>query len=268
MKLEVCLSCMGEKDLSIIEKTGIQTDALVISQCDEEGFVQECTPKGVHRLLMTQQRGLSNSRNMSLDNAKGDILLLCDDDEKLFPFHVWTILSAYERLDADIICFRFANQPSRLAQREQRLNKWTCLRIASWQITMRKDAIKQANVRFDPRMGAGSGNGAGEEVQFLRDCLSAGLKAWYVPEDIGTVGNSYYDTGEAEGTWFNGFDEKFFYQRGVSTRHTLGLVPSIAYAAYYALAKRKMYAKEMNPVQAFAHTLKGIVANDIDRQEV
>ena len=144
-----------------------------------------------------------------------------------------TILSAYEELpEADIIAFRMKNQPSRLKQKKQRLNSLTALRIASWQITCRREAVQRKGIYFDTLMGAGSGNGAQEEVKFLRDCMKRGLKAWYVPEDIGEVGNAYYESGEQEGTWFTGFDEKFFYQRGTSTRYLLGLPLSVLYAFY------------------------------------
>ena len=265
-RLEVLISCMGQ-DISIAEKTGVRSDALIIDQCDENSR-EEIRNEYLTRMIRTTERGLSRSRNAAIRNAMGDIILFCDDDEHLDPGYRETILSAYEEIpDADLIAFRMKNQPSRLKQKKQRLNALTALRISSWQITCRTEAIRSKGIYFDTLMGAGSGNGAQEEVKFLRDCMKRGLKIWYVPEDIGEVANSYYETGDQEGTWFTGFDEKFFYQRGTSTRYMLGLPLSVLYAFYYTAGKRKMYGKYISPAKALQCTLSGILHNDLEKQK-
>ena len=212
-------------------------------------------------MIRTNTRGLSKSRNLAIQHAVGDACLLCDDDEQLDPSYEDSILKAYETLpDADIICFRISNQPSRLIQKTQRLTKWTAMRIASWQITFRRESILKSGIRFDEDMGAGTGNGAGEEVKFLRDCIKAGLKAYYVPKSIGRV-------AQTESTWFRGFDRDFFYKRGITNRYMLGLPVSILYAAYYTMVKRDLYKEYVTPWQSFKYTLDGIIANDISRKK-
>lgn len=272
MNLEVLISCMNQQDMKIAELTGIQTDALIINQCpqvessddassDRNTFDMQNTSRGNLRMLNTNTRGLSKSRNLAIQHASGDVCLLCDDDEKLDSDYRDTILDAYQNLpDADIICFRIANQPSRLKQETQRLTKWTAMRIASWQITFRRDSIINSGIRFDEDMGAGTGNGGGEEVKFLRDCIKAGLKAYYVPKSIGTV-------AQTDSTWFKGFDRDFFYKRGITNRYMLGLPVSILYAAYYTLVKRDLYKEYVTPWQSFKYTLDGIIANDIAKQK-
>lgn len=272
MNLEVLISCMHQQDFEIAERTGIRTDALMINQCppveysndaslDRNTFeVQNCS-RGNIRMLRTNTRGLSKSRNLAIQHAGGDVCLLCDDDEQLDPLYQKTILQAYEMLpDADIICFRISNQPSRLKQETQRLTKWTAMRIASWQITFRRESVLKSGIRFDEDMGAGTGNGGGEEVKFLRDCIKAGLKAYYVPKSIGTVAQS-------ESTWFKGYDRDFFYKRGITNRYMLGLPVSILYAAYYTMVKRDLYKEYVTPWQSFKYTLEGIIANDIGRKK-
>ena len=272
MNLEVLISCMNQHDMKMAEMTGIQTDTLIINQCPQAEILNEIKSdqktSGVlnrtHvniRMLNTSTRGLSKSRNLAIRHAIGDICLLCDDDEQLDSSYEDTILKAYEVLsDADIICFRISNQPSRLKQETQRLTKWTAMRIASWQITFRREAILKSGIRFDEDMGAGTGNGGGEEVKFLRDCIKAGLKAYYVPKSIGTV-------AQTESTWFRGFDQDFFYKRGITNRYMLGLPVSILYAAYYTLLKRDLYKEYVTPWQSFKYTLDGIMANDISKQK-
>lgn len=272
MNLEVVISCMNQQDMRIAEQTGIQTDALIINQCPQAEYsddassdrntisVQNSSHVNI-RMLNTNTRGLSNSRNLAIQHASGDVCLLCDDDEQLDSSYEDAILKAYEALpDADIICFRISNQPSRLKQETQRLTKWTAMRIASWQITFRRESILKSGIRFDEDMGAGTGNGGGEEVKFLRDCIKAGLKAYYVPKSIGTV-------AQTESTWFKGFDRDFFYKRGITNRYMLGLPLSILYAAYYTFVKKDLYKDYVTPWQSFKYTLDGIIANDIAKQK-
>lgn len=272
MNLEVLISCMNQQDEKIAEQTGIQTDTLIINQCPQPEILNEMKSDqkmtGVRnqthvniRMLDTNTRGLSKSRNLAIRHAVGDVCLLCDDDEQLDSSYEDTILKAYEALpDADIICFRISNQPSRLKQETQRLTKWTAMRIASWQITFRRESILKSGIRFDEDMGAGTGNGGGEEVKFLRDCIKAGLKAYYVPKSIGTV-------AQTDSTWFRGFDRDFFYKRGITNRYMLGLPVSILYAAYYTLVKRDLYKEYVTTWQSFKYTLDGIISNDIAKQK-
>ena len=272
MNLEVLISCMNQQDMKIAEQTGIQSDALIINQCpqleysddassDRNTFDVQNSSRGNIRMLSTNTRGLSKSRNLAIRHAVGDVCLICDDDEQLDSSYEKIILNAYEALpEADIICFRIANQPSRLKQKEQRLTKWTAMRIASWQITFRRESIINSGIRFDENMGAGTGNGGGEEVKFLRDCIGAGLKAYYVPNSIGTV-------AQTESTWFKGFDRDFFYKRGVTNRYMLGLPIAILYAIYYSYVKRNLYKPYVTTWQSFKYTLDGILANDISKQK-
>ena len=289
MNVEVLISCMYQKDMAIAERTGIQTAALIVNQCPDEkkkktdekkkaqerpehgplddpsgcraDFKIQSSADGKLRMLTITARGLSKSRNLAIQHAIGGVCLLCDDDEQLDPSYENTILQAYERMpEADVICFRIQNQPSRLKQKTQRLTKWTALRIASWQISFRRASIINRGILFDEDMGAGTGNGGGEEVKFLRDCLQAGLKAYYVPESIGTV-------AQTESTWFKGFDRDFFYKRGITNRYMLGLPVSLAYAMYYTVVKYPLYKDDVTAWQSFCYTVEGIVANDIEKQK-
>ena len=270
MNLEVLISCMNQQDMKIAGQTGIRTCALIINQCPQAEYSDDASSNtcyaqnsscGNIRMLNTNTRGLSKSRNLAIQHAVGDVCLLCDDDEQLDSSYEDTILNAYAELPgADIICFRISNQTSRLMQKTQRLTKWTAMRIASWQITFRRESILKRGIQFDENMGAGTGNGGGEEVKFLRDCIKAGLKAYYVPKSIGIV-------AQTESTWFRGFDRDFFYKRGITNRYMLGLPVSILYAAYYTMVKRDLYKEYVTPWQSFKYTLDGIIANDIAKQK-
>lgn len=270
--LEILLSCMNEADFSIVYRTKIHTNILIVNQINLKNglFDQLQIERKVCgnfrreyniRKIDTPTHGLSVSRNIALRHAEGSICLLCDDDEILDDNYETTILNAYKKYkDADIICFRMSNQPSRLKQVPQRLNQWTVLRIASWQISFRRDSILRAGILFDELLGAGTGNGAGEEVKFLRDCVKSGLHLYYVPDNIGKV-------KQEKSTWFKGYDKDFFYKRGITNRYIFGPFVATLYAGYYSIVKWRLYKRNMTMWQAFYYTMQGIIANDIVKEK-
>lgn len=262
LKLEVMISCMNQVDCSLVERSGITSDVIMINQCDEKGSYTEYRPHQVIRKIDVVDRGLSKSRNLALDHVKGDIGLLCDDDESFIPDYESMIITAFQELpDADVIAFKIANQKSRLKNHIQRLNFFTCLRIASWQIAFKTQPIRAKKIYFDEFMGAGTGNGGGEENKFLHDCLKAGLKLYYVPCEIAVVAQN-------QSTWFYGFNREFFYQRGAATRYMLGAPLAFFYAIYYVVMKQQIYRNTISPAEAFISTMHGILKNDIRQQKL
>ncbi len=261
MKLEILLSCMNQADGHLIEQSNIAGDAVVINQCDQNGYFEKKTKDGVARFFSTSDRGLTKSRNMAIAKSNADICLLCDDDEVFVDSYAQKIINSYEKLPfADIIIFKMTNRTPSFEDKVMRLKFPKTMKVSSWQISFRRENIQKAGVQFDTLLGAGSGNGAEEELKFLRDCEKAGLKIYYVPEAIASV-------GQTESTWFNGFDSTFFENRGATTRYILGLWLSLLYAFYYVFTKRNMYKKDISTASALSHILRGIHHNKITKQK-
>lgn len=260
MKLEVLLSCMHQQDAELVRESRLTGDVLVVNQCDQEASWEEALPGGRVRMLSTTQRGLTKSRNMAIRNSQADVCLLCDDDEFFEPGYDDAILSTYQQLpQADVIIFKMKNRPASFDDRIQRLWFPKTMKVSSWQISFRREALKKAHVFFDEHLGAGTGNGGEEELKFLLDCQRAGLKIYYVPQIIASV-------AQTESTWFHGFDEPFFENRGATTRYILGYALAVAYGIYYVLRKRSMYRQDITPWRALKATLRGIRRNKIGKQ--
>ena len=266
--VELLVSCMGLKDLRILELANVQSDVLIVDQCGENGLTEHNFRGHAVRHMRCDERGLSRSRNRAIENAQGTFGLICDDDETLVDGYPAVITRAYRDLpDADIICFRLENRPRNLKPKVQRINPLSALSIASCQISMRMSSVQRAGVRFDTLMGAGSGNGAGEETKFVRDCLRAGLTIYYVPENIGLVAAYQLDSDKAdESTWFTGINDMYFYQRGATTRYMLGAPLATAYALYYVPTHRAFIEQSMSRVEAFRHIMRGVRDNPIGKQ--
>lgn len=253
------MSCMHQTDGSLVFESGLTGDVVVINQCDAEEYAEYSTKTGTARMYSTRQRGLTKSRNLAIAKSAADICMLCDDDEKFVPDYEYKILQAYQQLpQADVIIFKMCNRRTYFDDKIRRLRFPQTMRVSSWQISFRRQRIISAGVRFDELLGAGTGNGGEEELKFLTDCERAGLKIYYMPTEIASV-------AQAESTWFDGFTEAFFENRGATTRYILGYGAAALYAVYYVVRKREMYQQTISPSDALRATFRGIHRNKISR---
>ncbi len=260
MKLEILLSCVGQTDNSIVCDANIYTDVVVINQCDKEDYNEYPTGHGVARVFSMRERGLTRSRNAAIERARGDICLLCDDDEKFVADYEKKVTDAYKMIpEADVIIMKMCNRTPSFPDKVMRLRFPKTLKVSSWQISFRRESIIRSGVRFDELLGAGSGNGAEEELDFLMRCERAGLKIWYVPFEIASV-------AQEKSTWFCGFTEQFFYDRGATTRYILGLPTAAVYALYYVIKKKPLYSGNLSAKAAFHAIFRGICDDKIGKQ--
>ena len=258
--IEILMSCMHQQDGRLIHASRITGSATVINQCDREDYAEYPTASGLARMYSTRQRGLTKSRNMAIERSRADICMLCDDDEVFLPDYEQKIQSAYDSLpQADVIIFKMADRPPSFPDQVMPLRFPNTMKVSSWQISFRRESLLKSGVRFDELLGAGTGNGAEEELKFLLDCQRAGLKIWYVPSEIATV-------AQAESTWFEGFTERFFENRGATTRYILGWPTAAAYAIYYVIFKHPLYRGQISALSALKATFRGIRENKIGKQ--
>ena len=261
MKLEVLMSCMHQEDDSLVRASRLTGDVVVINQCDQDGYMEYPTQNGMAKMFSVRGRGLTRSRNLAIEKSTADVCLLCDDDEEFVPNYRRGILEAYQSLpQADVLIFKMVNRPKAFPDRVMRLRFPKTLKVCSWQISFRREPLLAAGVRFDELLGAGTGNGGEEELKFLTDCEKAGLKIYYVPAEIASV-------AQDKSTWFHGFTETFFENRGATTRYILGPSLASAYALYYIIRKRKMYQATISPFKALRAIFRGIRENRIEHRK-
>lgn len=256
MTLEVLMSCMHQQDTALAAASRLTGDVVMINQCDRECYTED----GKVRMFSTAQRGLTRSRNMAISKSNADICLLCDDDEVFVSNYEAAVLRAYEENpQADVIVFKLENRPPSFSDRTMRLRFPKTMKVCSCQISFRRECLLAADVWFDELLGAGTGNGAEEELKFLLDCQRAGLAIYYVPVPIASV-------AQEKSTWFGGFDETFFENRGATTRYILGSGLASLYALYYVLRKKDLYSKDITPANALRATFRGIREDKISKQ--
>lgn len=215
MKLQHIISTMHREEFDFLDTMNITQDILVVNQADrEDREAFEKNGKSVS-VVTTSERGLSNSRNMLLDYAEGNIVILGDDDLYYLNGYEKIIEDAYEQYpDADIIVFSFTQEMGQDTRRQfsksKKLNIFGIGKIASVEITFKLKSVKEKGIRFDPLLGLGAEFGSGEENAFLADALKAGLVIRYVPATICYLKPDPDDRQK----WKDGFNEDYFVKKG------------------------------------------------------
>lgn len=262
MTFNVLISCMHQKDCGIIERSNVQSDVVVVNQCDKDSveefvFINKNGRKCRAKFICTKERGLSKSRNMAIRNAWGDICLICDDDEILSDDCEHIILKSYEENPTvGLIAFSLMRNdikktyPTKITK----LGFKQILSTSSHQISFSRKMIGEKGTWFDEKMGSGTGNGGGEENKFMFDLKKKGVKSLYIPEVIATINPS-------PSQWFSGYDEKFFENQGWADRRLFGTFLGGIYLIYWAIFRRKVYAKDgVSVLQALKHSIIGFLS--------
>lgn len=257
VKVQVLLSCMNKIDFSIVERSNIQTDAIIVNQCDKN-CVEEISLTNQDeaiikvKMICTTERGLSKSRNMAIKNGTGDICVLCDEDEVLENGYEKTILQAYQTHNADVILFDVlgSDSQSRLSVPQGKISFKKIMSSHSVQITFKREAIVNSGVSFDEKMGAGTGNGGGEEIKFLYELYKKGY-------DMYSENSLIAKLSPSDSSWFSGYDEQFFLNYGWSTRRWAGPLLGYAYIWYYVLMHREDYSGQCSMINVIKYIHKG-----------
>ncbi len=106
---------------------------------------------------------------------------------------------------------------------------------------------------MDTDFGAGARFGMAEENIFLFDALKKGLHIYYVPVRIAEL-------TETESTWFKGYTEEFFRNRGAGYLRMAGLAAGVILCLQYAVRKYKLYKSSCGFFNALRNMLMGMEA--------
>lgn len=254
MKLEVLISTMHRTDLSLAENMNISSDAIIINQCYMDDYQEKEIKTGCIRMISVNDRGLSKSRNLAIDNSESDICVIADDDLRYHDGYKDIILKSYKKYpDADIIAFDVPstnqNRPTS-SLKEGRVDFLHSMKIASFQITFKRRSIVDNNIRFNELFGAGSKYTCGEENILLTEAIKKGLKVYFVNEDIAIVDHN-------ESTWFNGFDERLFRTKGAMF-YEMNSKLAYLFILQFAIRKYHLYKNEMKFWEALRKMFQGM----------
>ena len=211
MDLEVLVATMGQEDCSLAEKMNIQSSAVIANQCGRWGYTESAD--GKVRMISTGTTGVGINRNFALQLAKADILLFADDDITYYDGAMQGVLDAFRQFpDADVIFFgldmtRNGVVFDKRRNKARRIYLWNSLRYGAARMAIRREAVLRHRLAFSALFGGGCPYGSGEDTLLIRDCFRAGLHVY--SHDF-VLGKCAKDAS----TWFTGFNEKYFYDRG------------------------------------------------------
>jgi len=160
---------------------------LVVNQTDFEPITSGIPNV---RVINTPEKGLSKSRNLGLEQAKGKLCLLTDDDVVYEKDFLDTVVKGFSlHKNAAAIKFRakgldgsyfkkYSNNP------KSRLTDLDLLAIMSIELVYNIPLIKNHGKRFNTHFGLGTDFPLGEEQLFLKELKETGLSVAYYPEPI------------------------------------------------------------------------------------
>ncbi len=254
MKVEVLASVMNQTPDGITDRMKLDSDAVIINQCGRLGY--EELEKNGHRMRFYSfpERGVGRSRNEAILRAEGDICLFSDEDIVYEAGYAEAILREFENnQDADMILFNIIVKENRKTYHiteRKRVRWYNCGRYGAVSFAVRRESLLASGVSFSLLFGGGARYSSGEDSLFLKEFMGKGLRVYTAPVTIGRE-------NEGESTWFSGYNEKFFYDRGVLYRYLYGKLDR-AIALRFLLAHRKLFCGEVGVAQAYAWMRAGM----------
>ena len=253
MKIQVLASVMNEDAAELIERMRLESDAVIINQCHRLGL-EELEHKGhCVRFYSFPDRGVGRSRNEAILRADGDICLFADADIVYEPGYAEAVAAEFERNhDADMILFNVTIEEGRKTYQiteRKRVRWYNCGRYGAVSFAVRLDSLLSSGVLFSLLFGGGAKYSNGEDSLFLKEFMDKGFSVYTAPVTIAreTAGNS---------TWFQGYNEKFFHDRGVLYRHLYGRL-SLLMALRFLAAHRDKLCLEVSMGQAYRWMREG-----------
>ena len=254
MELQLLISAVNADPVALIRKMNIRSDAVLVNQCGKVSYEELSAEGYTVRVFSFDERGVGLSRNNALMRADRDICLFSDEDIVYTDDCREKVLDAFEKHpDADMILFNVDVCEARRTYHidsEHRVRRHNCGRYPAYSMALRTKVMHDKNVHFSLLFGGGAKYSNGEDSLFILDCLRAGMKIVAVPVTIGAE-------EERESTWFSGYHEKFFFDRGVLYEHLYGKMAKIL-SLRFLLAHRKMMCREIPVSKAYRLMCDGL----------
>ncbi len=263
MSLEVLVAAM-DADIKTLAKTmHLATAAVITNQSKatpweaarEKDGETYCLENGsLVRGIFQNAKGVGKSRNTSLSHATADLVLFSDEDIVLAEGYGQIIEAAFaKRPDADVLLFNVKVDPQRRTYWNTdtgRIRWYNYGRYPTYAVAARREKLQHNALGFSLLFGGGAPYSCGEDSLFLHDCLKAGLHLY---KETACIGEETY----RESTWFRGYNEKLFFDRGVLYAYLYGILAEV-FGLRFLLSHRKAVCTDLSVGAAYKAVLRGI----------
>ena len=215
MSIQVLITTMQlalENTEELLKRLNISSDFIIGNQTDIDSSAEIVYGKHKGIVASRKERGVGNNRNITLKYATSDICMLSDDDMCFVDDYTGIVESVFRDLpDADAVVFNLGNAGKGRRENTKiiKLNRYNYMNYGAARMAFRRKAISYNGIFFNTNFGGGTTHSAGEDVLFIGDCIKKGLQVYAVPQTVA------YLTDDRESTWFNGYTEKYLYDKGV-----------------------------------------------------
>ncbi len=211
-KVQVLVATMRQTGFDKYATMKLHTDAVFANQADDTSYKCETFENHQVEMVTTATRGVGINRNIALMYSKSEVLLIADDDMEYVDGYENMVIEAFSRLPyADCLIFNIETKGKKTCRREnhriKRVHFLNALNYGAARIAVKRDRIVREGITFNHNFGGGCIFSAGEDVLFVVEMLKHGLRIYTYPAVIGEV-------DQTTSTWFTGYNEKFFYDKG------------------------------------------------------
>ena len=212
-EFEILCVTMNQTSFDKIKEMNIHSDVVFANQSNTTEFEQLQFEGKTAKMITTATRGTGINRNSALMYANAEICMFADDDLVYIDDMEEKIVNEFRaHPDADVIIFNLdTDDEKRILKKYYQTKKCGKLTPMPWgapRVAFRLESIRKANIWFTTLFGGGCIFPSGEDSMWLNDAKRKGLTFYVSKETIGTVS---FD----QSTWFSGYNEKFFYAKGV-----------------------------------------------------
>lgn len=247
MDVQVLVAAMNQKDYSLLQRMNINSDVIVGNQCDSNG-VDEFIYNGFKAIYLNSvERGVGLNRNNTLIRATADICIFADDDMVYVDDYVEIIKNSFATYpQADALIFNIntvgGDQKRRKNSKAKRIRTFNSLNYGAARMAVRRSSIQKSRICFSQLFGGGTIYSSGEDSLIIRDMLRNGFEIYAIPETIATVDQS-------SSTWFSGYHEKFFYDKGALMKAMFPRIYFLMNNLYFPLRFREISGEKMSQIR-------------------
>ena len=212
LSYQVIVSTMNQKDFSIYKSMNLNSDAIIVNQCDRNFYETKKICDNEVKMYSFAERGVGLSRNTALMRATADVIEFADDDMIFIDGYKNMVLKEFENHpEADAILFSIKSlnneRPLQTISEFNRINRIDALKYGCARLVVRREKILYNNIAFSLLFGGGAKYGCGEDTIFIQDCIKAGLKIYKTPVLIANV-------KQESSSWFSGYTDKYYSDKG------------------------------------------------------
>lgn len=263
-RLQILISAVNKDPEELIGSMNLGCDAVIVNQLIGD-FDEKIKKDGDQdyiqlfegfeaRVITRREKGVGLSRNTALEASDHELIQFGDDDIVYDDGYVSKVIAEFDaHPEADMLLFNVKAQAGRETYWNEdfaKVNWRNYGRYPAYAICARREALVGSGVKYSLLFGGGAPYMNGEDSLFLHDCLKVGLNIYRTTVVIGKE-------KQGQSTWFKGYTDKFFFDRGVLYHFLYGKM-AVILGFRFLLKNRKEMCSEKGLLKCWGLLIDGV----------